>query len=823
LKIVTCALVNAGSIVLWLLSAPAIGGPSEAPTPAPTAIAPPTATPLPEPIEAISLARETVDASETARREIARLADLTPLLGAVEAAKRRETDLRARLREIESITYASARQLSRLHDFGASDVYRLNVLEESVARRIRDLAAVRDSWKSRADFWQSWGAALQQSPEAAQLAPSARVARRRCDSILAMTSAGLPRLLELQRTIVGSRRRGIQFLAQIDETRQAGRDRLLRRSEPLLFSAAFVEDLRTEIARVRFGMPPRSRIDAEFLQQNAGLLFLHLLAMAGIAWVVRLLRREGRSDESWQVLERPWAIGVFGATVAFGGLYRPSPLLWELIIWTILAVSGSRLAGSLFQSRLLRLAIYFTAIVFPLLNLLDWLALPTPVIRLVLFAVAAMGAALLLIRFRRLAGKGGLAALIAASALILALVCLSEIAGFHAFCRWLLQSLMTTGLLAFIVVVLLRLGRGGLRAVRHRTSAGSRPALRLAVLQSAQFAVRLLGVGLIFAGVLATLNIWELIPSPWRSAEILLRAGVTLGSVKLTAWRVLGSILVLYAAVLASVILRAGLREEVLPRRQVDRGVGDAIQTLVHYVVVVIGLALALSVLGIRLQSVAIIVGALGVGIGFGLQNIVNNFVSGLVLLFERPVRVGDTVVIGGEWGTIRSIGLRSTVLSVYDGSEVVVPNGELVSQRVTNWTLTSPRNRIEIKVSVAYGTDVEKVFEVLSAAAAAHPAVLKDPAPQILFAGFGSSSLDFEVRVWLPEVSLRVPTQSDLRRDIDRRFRAAGIEIPFPQQDLHVRSVDLEAVRKIGGSPGEEPVPGEAGAPPPREGPRSD
>jgi potassium efflux system protein len=150
-----------------------------------------------------------------------------------------------------------------------------------------------------------------------------------------------------------------------------------------------------------------------------------------------------------------------------------------------------------------------------------------------------------------------------------------------------------------------------------------------------------------------------------------------------------------------------------------------------------------------------------------------------------------------------------------------VVPNGELVSQRVTNWTLTSGRNRIIVQVGVAYGSDIEKVFEILSAAAAEHPSVLSDPPPQILFAGFGSSSLDFEVRVWLPEVSLRLPTQSELRTDIDRRFRAAGIEIPFPQQDLHLRSVDETAARAIARPSGADGSRDEVPATPPEDRPR--
>jgi potassium efflux system protein len=816
LKSLTRCFLISGAIAAWLLSATAIGQPAAGAIPAATVTAPP-ATPTPEPLEAISLARETEDAAENARREIARLTDVEPFLEAIATARDRDSDLRARLREIETAPYGSARQIARIQDLGASDTLRLEGLEASVARRVKDLGAIQDSWESRAHFWQSWSAALRRSPEWGRLAASAQTARKTCESMLALINAGIPKLLDLQRSIEGMRRGNLQVLTRIDEARQDHRDKLLRRSQPFLFSAAFAEDFREEFAGVRLGIPRRGRLDGSFFGQNAGLLFLHLVAMAGIAWIVRVLRRAGRSDERWEVLNRPWTIGAFMSTAFLANLYRPSPLLWDLVLWAVLGLCASTLAGSLFENELLRRAVRFTAVLFPLLYFLGWLALPEAAVRLVLFLVALFGTVLLLIPLRRrLVTPRSLAAVFAAGALVLAAACLAEIAGFDALARWLLQSALATAFAALIVVVLLRLGRGALRALRHRSAGGPRPAVGEAVYRVAQFVARFLAVLIVFGAVLNVLNAWELVPSPWKAWQAMLGAGVTLGGVKITVGRVLGSALLLYAAFLTSVGVRALLSEEVLPRKQIDRGVGDAMQTLVHYAIVVIGIALALSALGIRLEALAIVIGALGVGIGFGLQNIVNNFVSGLILLFERPVRAGDTVVIGGEWGMIRSIGLRSTVLSVYDGSEVVVPNGELVSQRVTNWTLTSGRNRIIVEVGVAYGSDIEKVFEILSAAASEHPAVLSDPAPQILFAGFGSSSLDFEVRVWLPEVSLRLPTQSELRTDIDRRFRTAGIEIPFPQRDLHLRSVDEKVARGFGRPSGADGSREKAPGPPP-------
>jgi potassium-dependent mechanosensitive channel len=186
-----------------------------------------------------------------------------------------------------------------------------------------------------------------------------------------------------------------------------------------------------------------------------------------------------------------------------------------------------------------------------------------------------------------------------------------------------------------------------------------------------------------------------------------------------------------------------------------------------------------------------LLVSALGVGIGFGLQTIVNNFVCGLILLLERPLRVGDTIELSGQPAKITKIGLRSTTVRTPDQADMIVPNTDLITNRVTNWTLTDRQARSVIPVGVAYGSDIALVMQTLQECALAHPGVLHSPEPQVLFRRFGDSSLDFELRAWVADVDTRLHVASDLHQDIDRRSRQAGIEIPFPQRDLHVRSVE--------------------------------
>jgi small-conductance mechanosensitive channel len=215
-----------------------------------------------------------------------------------------------------------------------------------------------------------------------------------------------------------------------------------------------------------------------------------------------------------------------------------------------------------------------------------------------------------------------------------------------------------------------------------------------------------------------------------------------------------------------------------------------AISGTTRYLVLLGGFVLAAGVAGVDLSKFGFLAGALGVGIGFGLQNIVNNFLSGLILLFERPVKVGDTVTLEDQWGTITRIGLRSTVVETADKSEVIVPNSELISQRVVNWTFSSNMSRVLLPIGVAYGTPLEKVLAILLQVADEHPMTLKHPEPSAIFTGFGDNAINFELRVWISDINQRLQVRSELGLAIDRHFRAAGIVIPFPQRDLHLLSI---------------------------------
>ena len=264
----------------------------------------------------------------------------------------------------------------------------------------------------------------------------------------------------------------------------------------------------------------------------------------------------------------------------------------------------------------------------------------------------------------------------------------------------------------------------------------------------------------------------------------------------------LGHVLVFCIGVVVAVwiarTLRALLREEVLPRLSLPRGVDNSIASLSYYVLLLLGLLAALSAAGFKIGQLAFMFGALGVGVGLGLQDVVKNFVSGLILMFERPVKPGDAVDISGTAGRVRAIGMRATTVRTFEGADVVVPNGMLLSDKVTNWTLVDQNRRVDVDLGVAYGSDVTRVMQLLQETTRSTPGIADDPAPAVLFTGFGASSLDFAIRAWTQRFDEWSTIRSDLMTRLHAALDDASIEIPFPQQDLHVRSVSEDLLHSL-------------------------
>ncbi len=232
------------------------------------------------------------------------------------------------------------------------------------------------------------------------------------------------------------------------------------------------------------------------------------------------------------------------------------------------------------------------------------------------------------------------------------------------------------------------------------------------------------------------------------------------------------------------------LVQRVLKRYQIERGTRQSVGTIVKYAIVIIGIVSILQTNGVDLSTFGILAGALGVGIGFGLQNITNNFISGLIILFEQPIKVGDRIEVGNIAGDVTKISARSTTVVTNDNISVIVPNSKFIDDQVINWSHNEYKIRFNFPVGVSYKENPEKVKEILIAVAKDNPYVLDTPPPDVLFDKFDDSSLNFYLRIWTAEyVSKPQALKSQLYFEIFKRFGEAGIEIPFPQRDIHIKS----------------------------------
>jgi potassium efflux system protein len=313
---------------------------------------------------------------------------------------------------------------------------------------------------------------------------------------------------------------------------------------------------------------------------------------------------------------------------------------------------------------------------------------------------------------------------------------------------------------------------------------------------------RLLTVAAVFLWAALFLGQLDLRGYATAGIGLALSAGVSVGTLSITLGGVLAFVLTVWLSYLLARFLDFLLQEDVFTRVETARGVPYAVAGLMRYTLILLGILAGLAAAGVELTKLTIIAGGLGVGIGFGLQNVVSNFVSGLILLFERPIQVGDTVQLSDLWGNMKRIGIRASVIHTFDGADVILPNSTLVSERLTNWTLSDQRRCITLDVGVRYGTPARKVIDLLEGVATANPTVIGEPLPKAYFWNFGDSALEFKLRVWFESFGSSFAVRSDLAVAIQDALEQADISVPFPQRDLHVVSVSPSAPSELDPEP---------------------
>ena len=384
---------------------------------------------------------------------------------------------------------------------------------------------------------------------------------------------------------------------------------------------------------------------------------------------------------------------------------------------------------------------------------------------------------------------------------------LAELSGFHNLASFVLGGFMITLLASYALWSLLTLSvntRNWINASTHIVGIKIRGFLNITrdLGKSRLGIYQLFFDALFWIGFLVIIfNIWDPTGTILGTLSSYARDGIPIGGIRIVPTNIVGGIIAFTVLLAFTGWIKRWIDKRWL--RQIissDRGARDALVTIVGYTGFTISLLIGLSIAGINITGLAVVAGALSVGIGFGLQSIANNFVSGIILLFERPIKAGDFVTVGDVEGFVKKISIRATEIETLDNQDMLVPNSELISGRVTNWVLHNPYGRLRIRVGVAYGSDINKVKQILEAVSHENKSVITDgrvSPPKALFMGFGDSALEFELRVRIFDIKKRYDVVSELNFKIDEEFQKNRIIIPFPQRDIHIKDWSPESKEK--------------------------
>lgn len=671
---------------------------------------------------------------------------------------------------------------------------------EDESRSVAEILAELDSTRAR------WARTL----ERPEIVDAGRAVARRVELTLAAIEtarkgfqAWRVRLLSLEDRLLDRTSAIDEALDKLEEATLAQGANLLVPTHPPIWNRDLSEQLAQELPKV-------PAIFAEFRGETLryltldsrpfllqGLIALALLfAMRGIpAGLQGHMAGSNASSQTLRLLERPYAIAFLLALLMTPPMHPTAPQRVMQIIGLIALVPAARILS--LASERSNLSLYLGLALVMIANRLILAVAQLPAVSLLVQLAELVLAALLVFEYRRrLIASGGPALtirLLGVGLAGLAVAIAAEIGGWSVLGQLLGRGVLVSGTLALFayaaVISLEALLAYGLASPTLRRS---RFIDRNQVMVQRWSSNTVRFVGLVYWLRLAVASM-GLQQAARDAVHGVLDAGVSVGALSISVGGVLSFVLTLVVAVFFSRFVHELLEDEIFPRARLPRGIPHALMALTNYAIYSLGFLLALAAAGVELGQLSIMLGGLGVGIGLGLQDVVKNFAAGITILLERRVHVGDAVQIPEKnvFGRVLSIGIRASVVRNWNGTEVIMPNDDLVAGTVTNWTLSDARHRLEVSVGVAYGTDPEVVIALLLKVAGDNERILESPPPNALFRGFGDSSLDFTLRAWSDEGYETAAQQtSELGIAVNRALQEAGITIPFPQRDLHLATI---------------------------------
>ncbi|MEJ2364271.1 MAG: mechanosensitive ion channel [Deltaproteobacteria bacterium] len=763
--------------------------------PAPTSVA-----------EIIPLGTQLAESSAALENQLGNVFNFSAAEDSLDKMAKESAKLSEQLQKLKTSGNYGYDQLAELKGNIDAQTDSLQKITQSLTDAINRTDSWKDEWSTERQRWKDLRSSLPKNVPFRSVEPTFAKANRTINKTLELISAKLKALLALQQE-TGAMQSGLYSLRlEVNNLLLTVRGQLWSKSADSMVSAGYYSQYGPGLwGDLQKGLASLSWPEKRFLQRQGWIFILQILLSVFLAVTIRRRCQLLEQDERWQFLaRRPLAAGIFVGFFALLLVYQAPPSTWRLGLNLILTIALARLSGG-FVKKVWRRRVVYTLAGFLITTwVLQTLVLPLPLFRLYVFLTALAGMILCLWRAGESSRQHGHFLYIwtlRLGGLIFLGVVIAEIGGYSSLAAHVLESSLTTTFVVLGAWMLMLMARSTLEWIIQTPSLRNVPYLqsKANVIVSRSAILTNVLIGALFTTFI--LVIWRVYDRPAEAIEGFFGFGFMVGSRKITLGLILAAGAVLYGSFLTSWAVQTMLMKGVFTSRELQVGVRISIARLLHYGFVFVGFLLALVALGVQFRDITIIAGALGVGIGFGLQGIVNNFVSGLILLFERPVKVGDFIQLGEQWAEIKKIGLRATIVETLDRSEIVVPNSDLVSNQVTNWTLSNRILRIVVPVGVEYGSDVPLVMETLKEAAMASSKVMRLPEPRVLFVNFGESSLDFELRVWISNIDDRFSVKSQLHQEIDSRFRRAGIVIAFPQRDLHLRSVDKSTSANLSGS----------------------
>ena len=780
--------------------------PAASASPAESATATPKATPTPVPLA------DTVGAAESTSEK---LQEMEGNLSAAQTSDVVAEELPRTSQEIAALLEETTRSLkpgTPLETLGDLDA-RWKKLGEQVALWARELTTRANVIEKEIDLLPDWRSTWTQTLEVARTSSAPPEVSERIESLLAaiartgsVLQTRRATILTLQSRVAEQTQRatGAQRLIKLAKS-EAVEQLGVRDSGPIWSAevrAAAAHDL-VEETQGSFATQ-LAQLRAYFSREWAKLIYLALFFCGFGFLLFRIKRQAARwtADDSAleranRVLQLPLATAGVLAFLVARPLFQQAPRLFWAALAALALIPIVILLRRLLDRHLF--PILNALVIFYIVAQLRKLAATLPVLSRVLLLLEMAGGAIFLfwfIRSTRSSTEGGVARKMTRAGARIGLVLFAAVFVANSLGYVRLANYLGGGVLATAYLAILLYASAGILEGLAFFALQIRPLASLGTVRNHRPLLRARIAWLVY---LAAFVIWLLLALDAFSLRApiveqvsrFVTAEISVGSLRLSLGALLAFAFCIWLAVLLSRFIRFILEGDLYDRLHLARGSAFAVSTILHYIILLLGFFAALAAVGADLTKFAILAGAFGVGIGFGLQHIFNNFVSGLILLFERPVQVGDVIEVGGSTGRIQRIGIRASIIRLADSSELIVPNGQLISEKVGNWTLSNRQRRIDLEVGVAYGTEAKRVLELLTRTAAAHPLVATRPAPEAYMDGFGADALLFKLFFWTDDFDQWLRIKSDVTVAVNGALAEAKIPIPFPQRDLHLQSIE--------------------------------